>query len=99
VSPTGSGGHYGFAEQEQDRRWFAANPGRRIYVRPARGWETSQGDDLTVVAQVSEGVRIRAPFRVHPLVNWSRLNQSEDELRDALGASPMGVAIRAAVGD
>ena len=86
------------AEQEADRAFFAANPGRRIYLRPARGWETSQGDDLTVVVQVREGVRARMPFRVTPLIYWPALNEDEDELRAALRASPMAGVLQAALG-
>jgi hypothetical protein len=85
-------------EQEQDRRWFAANPGRRIYLRPARGWEKSEGDDMTVVAQIRPGVRIRAPFRVNPLICWPALNEDEGELRAALRGSPMAGLLQAALG-
>ena len=45
-------------EQEADRKFFEANPGRRIYLRPARGWERSKGDDLTAVVQIVPGVRV-----------------------------------------
>ncbi len=85
-------------EQELDRQYFAENPGRRIYVRPARGWEASQGGDLTIVAEVRPGLRVRVPFRVNPLIYWPALNEDEDELRDMLRASPMAAVLRAALG-
>lgn len=86
-------------EQEADRKFFADNPARRIYLRPAAGWETSQGDDLTLVAEIRPGLRIRVPFRVHPSIDWPRLNQDEDELRDALRGTPFAAIVAAALGD
>ncbi len=85
--------------EQEDRRFFADNPNRQLYLRRARGWETSKGSDLTVVAQIRPGLRIRLPFHVHPLIDWSKLNQDEDRLRDALRASPMAGVLQAALGD
>ena len=84
-------------QQEQDRRWFEDNPHRRIYLRRALGWETKRGD-VTAVAQIRPGLRIRAPFRANPLIHWPALNEDEGELRAALRASPMAGVLQAALG-
>jgi hypothetical protein len=87
------------AEQEADRKFFADNPERQIYLRPARGWERSEGDDMTVVVEIRPGLRVRAPFLLNPLINWRALNEDEDELREALRSSPMASLIAAALGE
>lgn len=65
--------------QAMDREYFAANPGRRLYVRRSVGHLESSDGNAVAVIRINKGMRIRAPLSIPKLTNRLSRQANEDE--------------------